>query len=93
MTKTDIASVFIATVAVYGAFVFSLAQASERNISDSVTVNIGRKVSRDFYELSSHEENKINHIFCEENQTYMVEEKICLKNEDIIGSEFNHHSM
>ena len=83
MTKSDIAA-----IAVTWAFMLSVAAGREQNMS--VTVTVWRRLTFDIYELSSHEEDKIEHESCEDiNQTYMVEEKMCLKNEDIIGSEFN----
>ena len=85
MKTIDNASLLIVTTVVNCAFVFSVVHGNRLNSTVTVTVAVYRRQSHDIYELSYHDDNKI-HNSCEEKQTYMVEERACLKNEDIFGS-------
>ena len=83
MKTIDNASLLIVTTVVNCAFVFSVVHGNRLN--RTVTVAVYRRQSGDIYELNYHDDNKI-HNSCEGQQTYMVEERACLKNEDIFGS-------
>ena len=81
-------SVHLALITATVAFVFivDMSDGAGKNGSTTITA-VKRRTGSDLYYLA----HISSHFTCEDQETFLVEERLCMKNEDLLKGEYIHN--